>query len=947
MKNKKNLNIFVAMLFSFLMIFLFNNENIKAIEYTYEGGSIKETYKKVDVMAFSYDYITKFEAQTVVDAGIDVSFEKFYSGKSITINYDEYDNLWPFTEDNDGVYIYKHNNVRNDFDSEIKTFKNESGSHTLNEEGLYKVVYMFADEVIYVKYINIDLDMHDVFVKGASKYTNSSAFADFEFTLKLQDAYNLKNNKYYYAFGTSVASLNFKQFEVFEGSDNAVVNELEKDLKVKINETDTSIGGAKKYFFVKIVAPDGLERIVQTLDSYEIASKIQASVLLVDENNNVIDEHVSFKKQSVIKFKIVFNAPVTYSSLQFAVNGINFMPMDDKANEVNEVFVEYVVQDYSNFVGNFKLQTKNNVSAVVKNAGVNIALDVVVKASFDIDVVNPEINVIEDGEVDGSKKYAITVEVTEDNLKDVQYYAKVCTISQEDRCLDKFDVDNPNIVSLGAANNPTAVIDDKFGKYDGVNLALFVRAVDKAGNVKTFVKWGYVIDNVIVADGESNALFVNENIVENDSIKGKKLIIKVPVAYNVTAVSYKPLGSEENACQLVASADANFHNYECLKIEGYDFNSKVSIILVDSLGNKETHATKFKYSTIIDGNIVLGGKNFSLYSDEDYEIEFKSYNSMKENEVRLEFNQEILDGFKNELNLDKIPTMQNLTIRLVYLNDEEVIVLNDNVGNNIEIPTVLEILEILGNLEKFKTCAMDKCDVELYLQYDYVSNNIPQTRLVKINFIDNSNKYSIDNFNYENKVNVGEQFVEFNYKYLDNLNKNIDAANIVSKRKIMFEDVTGNIKEVTVINTSVLGKYTVTESFEYNTVNSFPLNYIVEIVDTVAPVIRLNGKEKIELVVGDEFVDPMAVANDNYDDHVIVQFKVDPELDVNKPGTYVISYWAVDSSGNISEIVTRTIVVKGESQLTTYLIAGGIGLFTVLVMVVGTIIEVKKEKRRK
>ena len=142
---------------------------------------------------------------------------------------------------------------------------------------------------------------------------------------------------------------------------------------------------------------------------------------------------------------------------------------------------------------------------------------------------------------------------------------------------------------------------------------------------------------------------------------------------------------------------------------------------------------------------MLGGKNFSLYSDEDYEIEFKSYNSMKENEVRLEFNKEILDGFKNELNFDKIPSMQNLNIKLVYLNGEEVIVLNNNVGDNVEIPTVLETLEVLGDLEKFKTCAMNKCDVELYLQYEYVANNIPQTRLVKINFMDNSNKYAIDN----------------------------------------------------------------------------------------------------------------------------------------------------------------------------------------------------------
>ena len=952
MKNKKLLNIFAALVFSFLMIFLFNNENIHAVEYTYEGGSVKETYKKVDVMSFSYDYTTKFEPQTIVDAGLDVSNKTFYSGKSITVKYDEYDSIWPFTKDVDVTYIYKHNSVRNDFDTAIEMFKNASGSYTLKEEGLYKIAYVFEEDVIFVKYINIELDMHDAFVKASSKYQNSSAFSEFEFTLKLQDAYNLKNNKYYYAFGNSVASLNFKEFNVFENDDNAVVNKLEKDLKVIINDSDTTVNGAKKYFFVKIVDADNVEKIIQTVESFEIASKIQANVLLVDEQGNVIEEHVSYKKYDVIRFKVAFNAPVSYSNLQFSVNGSTFMMMDDKVQEVDDVIVEYVVNDFNNFVGNFRLQTKNNVSAVVKNAGVNVALDVVVKAEFDIDVISPEIDIIEDGEIDGKRKYAITIDVVEDNLKDVVYYASTCSISanqgegQPLKCVDKFNSENPNIVSLGAANNPTAIIDEKFGRYDGTNLALFVKAIDKAGNIKTFVKYGYVLDNIIVPDGEAASLFVNENVEENDDIKGKLLVVNVPVAYRVSSVSYKPQGSNENACNLVASGNALIQRFECLKVEGYDFNSKVNIILVDTLGNKETHETRFKYSTIKDGNIVLGGKNFSLYSDEEYEIEFKMYNSMKNDGSRLEFNKEILDGFKSELNFDSIPSMNGLSVKLVYLNGEDIIVLNDNIQDNVQVPTVLEALEELGHLEQFKLCAIDKCDVELYLKYDYVANNIPQTRLVKINFIDNSNKYVIEDFKYDSKVNVGEQFVGFTYKYLSNLNVNINPENITAKRKIMFEDADGNVKEVTMINTDVLGKYIVTESFEYDSASSFPLSYVVDVVDTTAPVIRLNGKEEIKINVGEEFIDPMAVANDNYDKNIEVQYKIDSELDVNKPGKYVISYWAVDSSGNVSEIVTRTVVVKGESELMTYLIAGGIGLFTVLIMVVGTIIEVKKEKRR-
>ena len=118
-------------------------------------------------------------------------------------------------------------------------------------------------------------------------------------------------------------------------------------------------------------------------------------------------------------------------------------------------------------------------------------------------------------------------------------------------------------------------------------------------------------------------------------------------------------------------------------------------------------------------------------------------------------------------------------------------------------------------------------------------------------------------------------------------------------------------------------------------------------MDTEAPVIRLNGKEKIILNVGDEFIDPMAVANDNYDLNLEIKFKVDKELDVKVPGKYIISYWCEDSSGNVSEIITRTVVVKAKNDISAYLISGGIALFTIMIIVIGTCVEVKKCKRKK
>ena len=67
---------------------------------------------------------------------------------------------------------------------------------------------------------------------------------------------------------------------------------------------------------------------------------------------------------------------------------------------------------------------------------------------------------------------------------------------------------------------------------------------------------------------------------------------------------------------------------------------------------------------------------------------------------------------------------------------------------------------------------------------------------------------------------------------------------------------------------------------------------------------------------------------------------------MKKPGTYVISYWCEDSSGNVSAIITRTLIVEEEAGKKVYLISGGIALFTLLVIGFSTLIEVKKEKRR-
>ncbi|MFC4618680.1 immune inhibitor A domain-containing protein [Camelliibacillus cellulosilyticus] len=96
--------------------------------------------------------------------------------------------------------------------------------------------------------------------------------------------------------------------------------------------------------------------------------------------------------------------------------------------------------------------------------------------------------------------------------------------------------------------------------------------------------------------------------------------------------------------------------------------------------------------------------------------------------------------------------------------------------------------------------------------------------------------------------------------------------------------------------------------------------------DTVAPKIELKGDSEMTWPFGKEWIDPGYKATDNVDGNLTKQVKVTGEVDVNKLGTYTLTYSVSDSSGNKAEEVTRTVKVidqdaptitlKGDNPLT-------------------------------
>lgn len=84
----------------------------------------------------------------------------------------------------------------------------------------------------------------------------------------------------------------------------------------------------------------------------------------------------------------------------------------------------------------------------------------------------------------------------------------------------------------------------------------------------------------------------------------------------------------------------------------------------------------------------------------------------------------------------------------------------------------------------------------------------------------------------------------------------------------------------------------------------------VATIDITAPVITLIGDAMITVNLGSAFVDPGATASDNIDGDISGNISVSGDtVDVNTPGTYIITYNVSDAAGNAAAEITRTVEV--------------------------------------
>lgn len=127
---------------------------------------------------------------------------------------------------------------------------------------------------------------------------------------------------------------------------------------------------------------------------------------------------------------------------------------------------------------------------------------------------------------------------------------------------------------------------------------------------------------------------------------------------------------------------------------------------------------------------------------------------------------------------------------------------------------------------------------------------------------------------------------------------------------LLEQDITTKVQKTGEVDITKTGRYEITYFVTNNRdKNRVEVKRTVDVIDNIAPEIKLNGEAEISIYVGSEYKEQGATATDNYDGDISNNIAVLGEVDTKKAGTYTVKYYVQDSSANTSE-VTRTVTIK-------------------------------------
>lgn len=130
-----------------------------------------------------------------------------------------------------------------------------------------------------------------------------------------------------------------------------------------------------------------------------------------------------------------------------------------------------------------------------------------------------------------------------------------------------------------------------------------------------------------------------------------------------------------------------------------------------------------------------------------------------------------------------------------------------------------------------------------------------------------------------------------------------------------------------IVDTGTLGDYTLSYTFtDANGNSATAVERIVQVRDTIVPVITLSGSSTMSVAQGYTFTDPGATAVDSFEGDLTSAITASGSVDTSTQGTYTITYSVSDSSGNTTMQMRTVSVIVGNAPVVTLNGSGSITL---------------------
>lgn len=148
----------------------------------------------------------------------------------------------------------------------------------------------------------------------------------------------------------------------------------------------------------------------------------------------------------------------------------------------------------------------------------------------------------------------------------------------------------------------------------------------------------------------------------------------------------------------------------------------------------------------------------------------------------------------------------------------------------------------------------------------------------------------------------GEEEIKLKY--------NTEYTDLGAVASYQDEDLTNDIEVSNDLDIEHVGTYSYTYKVKYKKVSK-EIKRTIIVYDDEKPTMKLNGREELSMVVGNEFKDEGAVASDLYDGDLTEKIEIDKSgLDTNTVGKYEVNYIVKDSSGNETTLKRVVNVVE-------------------------------------